>query len=485
MRIAHVGFPILNIISEDLAETEFVSVSILPKEVTSKSLFFAFCNDDYYSNFFTKGHRESAFEIATAIDNGATACVVRMDFYNANLDIFSGYQSKLLLVSDAIVALQLMARSIVLRREIPIVAITGSAGKTSTKDLIAEILISSDRNVLKTPGNSNNGIGVPITIANLISNPLINILVLEMGMSAGKGEIARLCTIAPPDVGIVLNVLPVHLERLQNVHNIRDAKSELVSNLKPGGIAVLNIDDPLVRQMQTPRGTTLSFGLDLRGDIAAEQIRAIGANQTHFVLRTPAGKAELCVDRVGVHNIRNMLASVAAGIALDVPLDSIVKALQETPITRRRGNVTSVAGCYIIDESYNSNPAALIAAVEAYVCRADSYKRLILVIGDMLEIGDSSDQFHYSVGYRLGTLPVYAIISVGRAAGLIVDAAGKAGRVAGISCVTIQEAFSVLLNLMNAGDAILIKGSNALRLDLLVDNLIRSLATLPNPESSN
>src|SRR5439155_18643612 len=240
---------------------------------------------------------------------------------------------RLLLVDDAIAALQMLARKVYEQWGRPVIAITGSAGKTTTKELTAHVLSGAGHRVLKSERNYNNGLGLPLSVLQMVSRGRrpddYDLAVLEMGMSSPTHEIRRLVQITPPDIGVELMVAPVHLEHLGTIENIAAAKAELIEGLKPGGTAVLNADDPLVISMRAKHsGRTMTFGIENAADVSASEIETSRLGLIRFRLHTPLGDAPAELPMSGRHNLMNALAAAAVATSFDIPPATIAKALR-------------------------------------------------------------------------------------------------------------------------------------------------------------
>src|SRR4030095_15719613 len=265
--------------------------------------------------------------IGDAFERGAIAAVARADHISGDAYLES-VKDRLLLVDDAIAALQLLAHRIYTAWGKPVVAITGSAGKTTAKELTAHILMSAGNRVLKSERNYNNGLGLPLSVLRMVSEnrspDQFDVAVLEMGMSSPTHEIQRLCQINPPDIGVELMVAPVHLEYLGSIENIAAAKAELIEGLKPGGTAVLNADDELVIRMRDQDlGPVITFGIDPGSDVAAIDIDTEQLGLIRFRLITPLGKAPAAMPMSGRHNLMNALAAAAVATCLEIQPDRI------------------------------------------------------------------------------------------------------------------------------------------------------------------
>src|SRR5262245_42618090 len=336
----------------ELAEREPTGYSIDSRTIAAGELFFAIKGENF------DGHRF----VVDAIGRQALAAVVSRDFIDSELARqLDPQRAALIMVEDTLPALQTLASAVMNAWSGETVAITGSLGKTTTKEMTAAVLARAGR-VVKTKGNLNNDFGLPLSILQMESGGLrssgFDYAVLEMGMNH-KGEIARLAVIAPPDVGVVTIVAPAHLEFFKSVDEIAEAKSELISGIKPGGLGVLNADDFRVARMDALRLdiTTLTFGIEREADVMARDIEADGVDGSRFSLVTPRGPIEVRLRLTGRHNIYNALASAAVADHYEVPLEEIALALHEMAPPKMRGDVIRFRdGFVVVDDSYNSNP---------------------------------------------------------------------------------------------------------------------------------
>src|SRR5215203_4005328 len=256
-----------------LPEREITNFAIDSRDVKAGDVFFALSQPDYKNNGFNGDFDDATPFVPSAFAKGAVACVVRSDRFAEHRAALQDFEDRLIFIDDTIKALQDLAHGVYLEWDKPVVAVTGSAGKTTAKELTAHVLESSGRKVLRNIKNYNNGLGHPLTVLNLVADDSYDVAVLEMGMSTPMNEIQRLCRITPPDVAVELNVLPVHVEHLGSIENVAAAKAELVEGMKEGGTAVLNADDPRVLAMSSlSRGRTITFGIDSDADVRASEI---------------------------------------------------------------------------------------------------------------------------------------------------------------------------------------------------------------------
>jgi UDP-N-acetylmuramoyl-tripeptide--D-alanyl-D-alanine ligase len=352
-----------------------------------------------------------------------------------------------------------------------VVAVTGSLGKSSTKELIASVLRQRFR-ILKSEGNLNNEIGLPLALLQL--NETHERAVLEMGMYA-LGEIRQLCDIAQPYIGVVTNVGPTHLERLGTIDQIAQAKGELIAALPKDGSAILNGDDPRVRAMETKtRARKFFYGLNSNNDLWADEIESLGLEGVAFVVHSGSEQLHLRAPLLGRHSVHTALAAASVGIVEGLSWDEINRGLTDTAAQLRLVAIRGEMGTTILDDTYNSSPASALAALNLL---NELSGRKIAVLGDMLELGTYEKQGHEVVGGRAAQV-VDALIAVGMLGRLI----GNAAREAGLPQDRIHyangnaQAVETLRSVMQTGDVILIKGSRGAKMDEVVVALAQSKA---------
>ena len=373
-----------------------------------------------------------------------------------------------LLVEDSLKALQDIARFWRRKLNLKVIGITGSVGKSTTKELIAEVL-SRRYITLKSPGNLNNEIGLPLTILRL--SEAHERAVLEMGFYV-RGEIAFLCEIALPQVGVVTNIGTVHAERAGSQEAIAQGKSELVQALPPAphGIAILNIDDPLVRAMaEKTQAKVFFYGLDPQADLWADEIQSQGLEGIAFRVHYRNEILHLRVPLLGRHSVHTALRAIAVGLNDNLTWQEIIEGLQSTPIQLRLAVVRTEQGALILDDSYNAAPESTLAALNLL---ADLDGRKIAVLGDMLELGIYEAQGHELVGRRAAEV-VDRLITVGERGKIIAAAARRAGmRKENIQeLADALEAIPLLQKELREGDIVLVKGSHGMRMDRIVSAL--------------
>jgi UDP-N-acetylmuramoyl-tripeptide--D-alanyl-D-alanine ligase len=457
-----------------LHDREIESFAIDSREVRAGDVFFALSQPDYANNGFNGDFEDATKYVASAFEKNAVACVVRHDRYEGHKVELEKFADRLIFVDDTIKALQLLAHGVYAKWNKPIVAITGSAGKTTAKELTAHVLQSSGKKVLRNIKNYNNGLGHPLTVLNLAKDDSYDIAVLEMGMSTPMNEIARLCRITPPDVAVELNVLPVHVEHLGSIENVAAAKAELIEGMKYGGTAILNADDPRVLAMiGRSKGRTITFGIESEADVRAVNIAFERFGETAFDLITPDGNTRVLFPLNGKHNIQNALAAAAVGYSFGMTVYEIAASLHTVAPPPQRGEVLHFAkGFTVINDSYNSNPTALLSMVKTLVEGGASAKRRIVVAGEMLELGSDEIAIHRTTGREIGESGVDMLIGVRGLAQEMVDGAKEAGLYSAEFAGSSDAAGELLLGEIKEGDLVLVKGSRGVRTEKVIEKLL-------------
>ncbi|MFH1874274.1 MAG: UDP-N-acetylmuramoyl-tripeptide--D-alanyl-D-alanine ligase [Pseudomonadota bacterium] len=350
------------------------------------------------------------------------------------------------------------------------VAITGSNGKTTTREMVAAIA-SAKGKVLKTEGNFNNLIGLPLTVFKWTRED--QVAVLELGMNA-KGEIKRLTEICQPDIGVVTNVTAAHLEKLNTVEGVAKAKAELFEQMSGQGIAIINDEDPWVKKMgKQYSGRTISFGMQNSSDVQFRHSECTDFENVDLTLAVMGEERKIRLPIPGTHNVMNALAAVAVGVALEIKLDEILERLVcFTPVAMRFERVQLANGVCLINDSYNANPLSMKAAFRT-VSSVKRAGRFIAVLGDMLELGAQSENLHKEVGQDLVEFGVKKLFTFGERAKQIAQGALEKG----LSAKAIQQTQDIkeLEKLVDAeiqpGDVLLVKGSRGMHLERLVEYL--------------
>ena len=405
--------------------------------------------------FAVKGERLDGHDfVQQALERGAVSAVVRKD----QLARFA-VKTCLLAVDDTLIALQTLATAVRRIWGKPVVGVTGSAGKTTTKEAIAHVLATRYR-VLKSEGNFNNHFGLPLMLLKL--EPEQDIAVIEMGMSHA-GEISALAKIAQPEIGVVTVVAPVHLEYFDSVAAIARAKYELIASLPAGGTAVLNADDEYVSQFGRDfKGKVVLYGTRAPADVRAEHIESCGADGSKFDVVVNGNSARATLPLVGAHNISNALAAVAVGLDRGLTLAECVAALASLQAADKRGQVVQLGNIRVINDCYNSNPKALEAMVDALA--AMPAKRRIVVAGEMLELGPAGEQMHRAAGQHVAEKNIDVLIGVRGLAQHMIDAAKAKGARAEF-VATPEEAGEWLARESRDGDVVLLKASRGVKLE--------------------
>jgi UDP-N-acetylmuramoyl-tripeptide--D-alanyl-D-alanine ligase len=433
-----------------LPPTPIAGVSIDSRTLSPGQVFFAIHGPRFDGHEF----------LADAAARGAVAAVVHRDLPGP-------VPLPLVRVANTTKALADLARHARQSAGVPVVVITGSTGKTTTKEMTAALL-GTRGEVLKTEGNLNNQYGLPLTLLGLA--PEHSFAVLELGMSA-PGEMSALSKIALPDVAVITNVGPVHLEFFDSVDAIAAAKAEVFDGLKPDGLAVLNGDDPRLARLGAARpGRVMWFGRDRRYEVSAENWRGTPFGM-RFDLRLGGRVLDVALPLAGPHFVVDFLAAATVAHALGVSPDAIATAATSLRPARHRGEVLRLGqGVTLADDSYNSSPDALEAAVVALTLAGN--RRRVAVLGDMLELGPTGPERHREAGFKLGR-QVDVVVAVGPlAADFLVGA--RQGGVAEANLIAFADATAAAAGvpeLVAPGDALLVKGSRGVRLETVVEAL--------------
>ena len=405
--------------------------------------------------FAVKGERMDGHDfVAQALDRNAVAAVIRKD----QLARYA-VKTRLIAVDDTLGALQTLGSAVRRLWAKTLVGVTGSTGKTTTKEAIARVLSTRFR-VLKSQGNLNNHFGLPLMLLQL--EPEHDIAVIEMGMSHA-GEITALAKIAQPDIGVVTNVAPVHLEFFNSVSDIARAKYELIASLHAGGTTVLNADDEYVSQFGRDfHGKVVLFGMKPPADVRAENIEHRGTAGSTFDLVVGGCRERTTLPLAGTHNIYNALAAVAVGLERGLSPSEAAGALASLAPADKRGQVVQLGNITVINDCYNSNPKALDAMVDTLA--AMPARRRIAVAGEMLELGPAGEEMHRHSGRHMAEKKIDLLLGVRGLAQLMVEAARAAGMKAEF-VASPEEAGEWLAREARAGDVVLLKASRGVKLE--------------------
>ncbi|MFN2530294.1 MAG: UDP-N-acetylmuramoyl-tripeptide--D-alanyl-D-alanine ligase [Pyrinomonadaceae bacterium] len=466
----------IDTLGAEMFDKQITDYSIDSRTVGAGDLFFALSQEDYARAGFNGEFVDAHQYIPEAFNRGAIAAVGRKDKILSSPDLQRLFD-RLLLVDDAIAALQTLAHSVYTAWNRPVVAITGSAGKTTAKELTALVMKEAGYEVLKSERNYNNGLGLPLSVLRMVSEGHspddYDLAVLEMGMSSPTHEIQRLCRITPPDIAVELLVAPVHLEYLGTIENVAAAKAELIEGLKSEGTAVLNADDPLVMQMREKHsGKVVTFGIDHAADVRASQVDTSSLQEIRFRLHTPSGDAQGILPMTGRHNLSNALAAAAVATCFDLSAEQIVAALANAKPPKMRGEVLEfAAGFTVIDDSYNSNPKSLVNMVRTIAEAAKDRKRLVVIAGEMLELGPQAAELHREAGREMAREGIHVVWGVRGFGREIVAGAAEAGVAETRFFESSADAAKAAIGEPGEGDLILVKGSRGVATDKIVEAL--------------
>lgn len=424
---------------------QFTGVVTDTRRITPGCIFIALRGERYDGHDFA----------AQAVELGAACVIVSrpVDVDNAVV-VWS---------SDTLAAYQKLAELHRLRFDIPLIAVTGSNGKTTTKDLTAAVL-SQKFKTLKTEANFNNEIGLPLTMLQLEADH--QVAVVEMGMR-GLGQIAQMAAFAHPTIGIVTNVGETHMELLGSVENIARAKGELIDAVN-GRLAVLNGDNHYVAAMrnQMKNGRTVLFGCNSEVDVQAFNIKTDG-ELTEFDCRIYDEIVHFSLPMAGRHNVYNALAAIAIGHELGLNAAEIQCGLDNVDMSAMRMTIIHKDSYTIINDAYNASPMSMQAALQALTDIAG--KRRLAVLGDMLELGAASVEAHQNVGRWAAEAGIFAVIVLGSMAKYIAAAAKEGGVPKVVEASSHQEAAAALRGMLQAGDTILFKGSRGMQMEKVIE----------------
>ncbi|MBL7158263.1 MAG: UDP-N-acetylmuramoyl-tripeptide--D-alanyl-D-alanine ligase [Candidatus Omnitrophica bacterium] len=396
--------------------------------------------------------------VARALQRGASAAII-----SRNVNTRPKDRPRLIRVKDTVKTLGEVARAHRLKFKIPVVAVTGSNGKTTTKDLLAHVLSVRYR-VLKSEASFNNHIGLPLTLLKIRDRH--EVVVLEMGMNH-RGEIGRLSRMAVPDIGVITNIGPVHLKFLKTLKNVFNAKTELLKELKPGGTAVLNKDDIFLRNIKNPGCKKTYFGIYEKCTYRAKCLEEKRSSWSFTI----AGNRRIHLSILGRHNIYNALAVIAAAKVLNIGLDAIKRRIESFRMRcPKRLDFKIVNGRRILDDTYNSNPASFQCAVDLLE-RFEVPGKKIVVMGDMLELGAKSRSLHLAAGEEIAGKNFGALITVGAFSRFVAAAARKSNMDFVRHASSHRNAAKILKSISKKGDLVLVKGSRGMRMEKIINAL--------------
>jgi len=422
---------------------------------------------DMYIGF--KGEiRDGSIFWEEAIKNGAIGAIINdIEIHEENLN---KYKDKVLIVvEDTVKAIQKIATYKRNLYDIPVVAITGSVGKTSTKDIVASV-VGEEYNTLKTEGNLNNHIGLPITVLGLNRHEA---MVVEMGMNH-FGEIDSLTKIANPTIAVITNIGTSHIGNLGSRENILKSKLEILNGLKENGIVIINNDNDLLHKWakeNKDKYKIVTYGIENKSDFMAFNVKhdetgstySIMINNIEYKVKVPVG---------GKHFVYNSLSSIAVGNSLNIKPDKILKGIEKFKLTKNRMDIIKTNNnITIINDTYNASYDSMKAAIE-YLSKQKS-ERKIAVLGDMLELGEFSKEMHEKVGEEISKNNINILLTVGEYSKYIASKAEETGlkKENIFICKNNNEAIDILKNILKQDDIVLVKASNSMKLGEIVENI--------------
>lgn len=439
------------VLNNSNGDLKITGVSIDSRSINSGDMFIALKGDNFDGHDF----------IGKAVENGAALVIAHKPQ--------EGLNTPYILVEDTLKALQDIAGYYRKKFRIPFVAVTGSSGKTTTKDMIASVL-SEKYNVLKTEGNFNNAIGLPLTLLRLKNSH--EIAVLEMGMS-GLGEISLLSDMVRQQVGVISNVGTAHIEMLGSRENILKAKLEIFSYFDRNCTAVINGDNDMLEGFNTEEYDVIKYGLRGSNDYHAYDIKERGEEGIDFSVDLDGVKSYFTVMLPGMHNVYNALSAIAVARLFGMKAEEIRRGLISFKPSKNRMDIVKLeSGIKLVNDAYNANPESMKAAIDV-LKSIKSGGRSICILGDMLELGAASHEEHYKIGSYAASAGTDILIAAGSFSGDMKRGAYDAGLDS--SCIyafsRTEEALAGLAEIVRPGDVILIKGSRRMKMETIVDFL--------------
>ncbi|UCZ52411.1 UDP-N-acetylmuramoyl-tripeptide--D-alanyl-D-alanine ligase [Bacillus shivajii] len=438
-------------VGPDTSTTEVAGVSTDTRTIQKGNLYIPIVGENFNGHDFMRA----------AVENGASGGLWQKDQPNPPEGV------PLIYVEDTLLALQNLAKNYLASLPAKVVGITGSNGKTTTKDMVTSVL-SSTYKVQKTEGNYNNHIGLPLTILSLEEDT--ELAVLEMGMS-GRGEIELLSNIAQPEAAIITNIGESHLQDLGSREGISEAKFEITAGLKEHGSLVIHGDEPLLTEKVTNCPFHVkTFGSSEKNDYYPVQIDQ-KTNGTYFTINGE-NETEFFIPVLGKHNINNALSAIAIAKQFDVSMPNIKKGLEMIQITGMRTElIQGEDGVAVINDAYNASPTSMQAAIEL-LQDLNGYKKKIVVLGDMLELGDSEEAFHYDVGEGIDNSKINYVFTIGELGRKIAEGAKvnfSPNHV--LAFDDKQMLIAKLKEVVEEGAIVLVKGSRGMKLEEVVNAL--------------
>jgi len=451
-------------------DREIRDAAIDSRRVTPDSLFIALSGErvdghDFVQDAFNQG--ASVALISREVSREYNQLDLRQG-WKADQQLAGGDAPVCLIVDDSLNAMQQIARFWRRRLDLVVIGITGSVGKSTTKELVAEVL-NQRYKTLKSPGNLNNEIGLPLTLLQLSEQH--ERAILEMGFYV-PGEIKFLCDLALPQVGVVTNIGTVHAERAGTIEDIARGKAELVQALppEPNGLVILNFDDPKVREMaDQSKSRIFYYGMSPDAHLWADQVEGLGLDGIRFRLHYQNEVLHLRVPLIGRHSVHTALRAAAVGLTDGLSWQEIVSGLQSGKVQLRLVAVRAKSGAIILDDTYNASPTSTLAALNLL---DDLEGRKIAVLGDMLELGQYERQGHTMVGVRAAEV-ASELVTVGERAKWIASSAANAGLAPNMirEFDTSQQSIDFLKKHLTSNDVVLVKGSRGMQMEIIVSTL--------------
>lgn len=437
---------------EALLDQNIAGVSIDSRRLAAGEIYFALKGENHDGHDF----------VTEAFDKKARAAVVEQQWWQNNKSEVSG--KPIFVVENPLTALQEAARTYRMKFNIPVIGLTGTNGKTTTKEMIAAVL-SKRGPVCKTEGNLNNHIGLPLTLFAL--RPEHTVTVAEMGMNH-FGEIRRLCDIAQPTHGLITNIGTGHTEFLNDVDGVAKAKTELFEFLAPEGFAFVNIDDAMIMKYLPAFDTKLTYGFSEEADVVATDAMISKEAAPQMTVNGERFK----INVLGKHNLNNALAAIAVGVGFGIDIKEIKKALENVKVPGNRMQLIRHRDMLILDDSYNANPDSTRAALET-LKSIEAKGKKIFVLGDMLELGNKGHEEHAKIGRELDNYGVDIFMGFGDLTASAVEAA-RVGSIHALHFAEKQELVEAVTHTVAGNDVVLVKGSRGMKMEEIVEALTNS-----------
>ena len=454
------------------AQNTVCGISTDSRQVERGNIFIALQGENFDGHDFVR----------KAVEKGAASVIISNE---ALLDLEKVDKAvSVIKASDTLQALGDLAHNYRQRFSLPVIGLTGSSGKTTTKEMMATI-IGRKKTILKTEGNLNNLIGLPQTIFRLRAEH--ELAILEMGTNT-RGEIKRLTRIAEPIIGLITNIGPAHLAGFGSVDVVAQEKGDLFLNMSPAGIAVVNLDDEAVKIIvERWNGRRINFSMSPNADVTVNDIEKNGARGMRFNLVIDGTSQKVEMKIVGIHHVYNAMAAVASAWAAGIGSETIKEGLEAfSPVGGRMEMIKLQNGAYVIDDSYNANPASVREALMTLKDLKNHHSGYVF-LGDMLELGDAAEEMHRRIGMLLGTIGVNAVFLQGEYSAITAAAAQDGG----LSRENIfimrdsKEGIAYLKKYLKKGDWVLVKGSRRMKMEMIVAQICEEFGSDKNIENNN